>query len=130
MRSAHHRDRGSRPTSHRRSGRRYSRLYFGDQAIELLGRLTDGDAVQSTEHFFVRSRVETGKDQVRWIVFVGDVEEEMGGATVGTILEQFRERRFKHVLKHVIVRSTLLDTIAKWWSPWAADWSRSPTGRK
>jgi hypothetical protein len=105
-------------------------LYFGDQAIELLGRLTDGDAVQSTEHFFVRSRVETGKDQVRWIVFVGDVEEEMGGATVGTILEQFRERRFKHVLKNVIVRSTLLDTIAKWWSLRAADWSRSPTGRK
>jgi hypothetical protein len=107
-----------------------SRLYFGNQAVELLGRHTDADVVQSTEHFFVRSHVESGKGKVRWIVFVADIEEKMEGATVVTILEQFRERTFKHVRKNVIVRSTLFDTVAKWWSPRAADWSRSPTGRK
>src|SRR5205814_928260 len=59
------------------------------QVCPPLGRHRDGDVVQSSQHLGIRAEVQPGQVEEGQQVAVADVEEEMAGAAVVPVLDQF-----------------------------------------
>jgi hypothetical protein len=58
----------------------------------------NSDVMESPEHFTVGPEIKTGEVEVGQVVAVADVEEEMGGAAVVPILEEFDQGKLEEIL--------------------------------
>src|ERR1700727_2386128 len=75
-----------------------SRPQLGHESFPLFGADGNGDVMEPPEHFTVCPEIKTGKVEVGQVVAVADVEEEMGGAAVVPVLEQFDQGELEEVL--------------------------------
>ncbi len=74
------------------------RVELGLEVLPPLGRHRQGQVLQPAEHLGVGPEVEAGEVEERQRVAVADVEEEVGGAPVVTVLEHVGEGELEQVL--------------------------------
>ena len=77
------------------------RLQLGDEPGPLFGRDRDGDVMKAPEDLAVLPEVEPGEIEVRQVIAVTDIEEEVGRAPVVPILEELGEGELEEVLVEV-----------------------------